>query len=184
MSEEVDGQQAAAGPPTRPGRQRRSGLRARSILLASHDSEGSRAAERAALDAVLEGGRLHHLVVVPEFWRSITGDGWRINASTQREFCDYLEATIEKEILQHLTRLHAEARSRGIAYSASSRHGRVDTCLIECARESDVDLVVIGAPRPRGQPGLRSRVDLDRLVRGLSVPLVVVPHPLSRCRAV
>lgn len=41
---------------------------------------------------------------------------------------------------------------RGIRYSAGSKHGRLETCLIETAGESDFDLVVIGAPRPRGRP--------------------------------
>jgi hypothetical protein len=140
-------EQLAAVPSPRPASQRQSPLRAHSVLLASHDTEGSRAAERAALDAVIEGGRLHHLVIVPQFWQSITGDGWRINASTEHAFCDYVEAQIEREILAHLTRVHETARSRGIHYSASSRHG------------------------------LRSRINLDKLAARLRVPLVVIPHP-------
>ena len=56
----------------------------------------------------------------PEFWQSITGDGWRINASTEHQFCDYLEAQIEREILDHLVRVNAQARARGILYSAGS----------------------------------------------------------------
>lgn len=155
-------------------------LRARNVLLASHDTAGSRAAECAALDALSEGGRLHHLVVVPEFWQSITGDGWRINASTEHAFCDYVEATIEREILAHLVRVNGEARLRGIQYSAGSKHGPLATCLIEAARESDFDLVVIGAPRPKRHPGLRSRMDLDKLTRSLDVPLVIIPHPAGR----
>jgi hypothetical protein len=169
--------QSAAVPRT--GRERQMPLRARSVLLASHDTAGSRAAERAALDTLLEGGRLHHLVIVPEFWQSITGDGWRINASTEHAFCGYLEATIESEILTHLARVNGEARSRGIQYSAASKHGRLETCLIEAAGGQDFDLVVIGAPRPRGHAGLRSRINLDKLARGLSVPLVIIPHPAN-----
>jgi nucleotide-binding universal stress UspA family protein len=173
----VKAEHRAAAPSPRPERERPSPLRARSVLLASHDTEGSRAAERAALDAVVEGGRLHHLVIVPEFWQSITGDGWRINASTEHQFCDYLEAQIEREILEHLVRVNDQARARNIPYSAGSKHGRLEDCLIAASEEADFDLVVIGAPRPKGRPGLRSRIDLDRLVRSLRVPLVVVPHP-------
>ena len=147
------------------------------MLLASHDTAGAQAAERAALDALDAGGTLHHLVIVPEFWQSITGDGWRINASTEHQFCDYLEGQIEREILEHLGRVNAEARARGIRYSASSRHGRLEDCLIAASREGAYDLVVIGAPRPKGQPGFRSRINLDKLTRGLRVPLVVVPRP-------
>jgi nucleotide-binding universal stress UspA family protein len=39
------------------------------------------------------------------------------------------------------------------------------------------DLVVIGSPRPTGVRGLRSRMQLEALVRGLAVPLLIVPHP-------
>jgi nucleotide-binding universal stress UspA family protein len=170
-------EQLAAVPSPRPASQRQSPLRAHSVLLASHDTEGSRAAERAALDAVIEGGRLHHLVIVPQFWQSITGDGWRINASTEHAFCDYVEAQIEREILAHLTRVHETARSRGIHYSASSRHGPLETCLLAAAEAADFNLVVIGSPRPKGRPGLRSRINLDKLAARLRVPLVVIPHP-------
>jgi nucleotide-binding universal stress UspA family protein len=167
----------AAAPLPQPQPTKRSPLRASSVLLASHDTEGSRAAEDAALEAVVEGGRLHHLVIVPEFWQSITGDGWRINASTEHLFCDYVEAQIEREIMDHLVRVNERARARGIRYSAGSKHGRLVDCLIAASQEADFDLVVIGAPRPKGRTGLRSRIDLDLLARGLRVPLVVVPHP-------
>lgn len=173
----LEAEHRAAAPSPRPEREKPSPLLASSVLLASHDTEGSQAAERAALDAVVEGGRLHHLVIVPEFWQSITGDGWRINASTEHQFCDYLEAQIEREILEHLVRVNGQARARNIHYSAGSKHGRLEDCLIAASEEADFDLVVIGAPRPKGRTGLRSRIDLDRLVRGLRVPLVVVPHP-------
>jgi len=175
MSVKAEDRATAASP--RPEREKRSALSAGSVLLASHDTQGSRAAERAALDAVVRGGRLHHLVIVPEFWQSITGDGWRINASTEHLFCDYLEAQIEREILEHLARVNGQARASGILYSAGSKHGRLEDCLIAASEEADFDLVVIGAPRPKGRLGLRSRIDLNKLVRGLRVPVVVVPHP-------
>jgi nucleotide-binding universal stress UspA family protein len=168
---------AAAPSSSQPEHERPVPLRASSVLLASHDTEGSRAAERAAFDAVVRDGRLHHLVIVPEFWQSITGDGWRINASTEHLFCDYLENQIEREILEHLGRVNGEARARGIVYSAGSKHGRLEDCLIATTQEGDYDLVVIGAPRPKGRRGLRSRMDLDRLARGLRIPFVVIPHP-------
>ena len=39
------------------------------------------------------------------------------------------------------------------------------------------DLVVIGAPRPPGVPGLRSRMRVAKLVGALEVALVVIPQP-------
>ena len=169
-------ERAAAATP-RPAPISRLTVKAASVLLASHDTEGSRAAERAAFDAVAEGGRLHHLVIVPEFWKSITGDGWRINASTEHAFCDYMEAQIEREILEHLSRVHRAAEARGIQYSAGSKHGPLEDCLVAASEEAEFDLVIVGAPRPKGQPGLRSRVDLGKVARAIRVPLLVIPHP-------
>lgn len=150
------------------------------LLVASHDSEGARAAERAALATLEPGGRLRHLVIVPEFWHGMAGDGWRCNGSNVRDFADYLEAQIDREIQAHLERVHAEAQARGIVYSAASRCGPLAECLVTECRAGDYEAVVIGAPRPKRMAGLRSRMDLDRLLRALPAPLIVVPHPAMR----
>jgi len=158
-------------------------IAAQHVLLASHDTAGARAAEQAVLDGMANGGArggaLHHLVIVPEFWRSMSGDGWRCNGSNVRDFCDYLEGQIDREIEDHLRRVHAAALAHGLAYEAASRHGPLADCLIEEARRIRPELVVIGSPRPKGVAGLRSRMDVDRLMRALRVPLVVVPHPAA-----
>lgn len=155
-------------------------ITARSVLLASHDTPGARAAEQALLDGMAPGGAIHHLVIVPELWQGMTGDGWRCNGSNVRDFCDYLEGQIDREIEAHLSRVHAAAVTRGLNYEATSRHGPLAECLIEEARRGGFDLVVIGAPRPKGTTGLRSRMDVEKLMRGLAVPLLVVPHSAAR----
>lgn len=147
------------------------------VLLASHGTAGAQAAEATALDAVAGGGSLHHLVIVPELWRHMTGDGWRIDARTEHQFCDYLEGRIEAENHEQMLRVFRAAEARGIPYAASSRCGVLEDCLIEASRAEPFDLVIIGAPRPKGAPGLRSRMRLERLVAMLAVPLLVVPHP-------
>ena len=38
-------------------------------------------------------------------------------------------------------------------------------------------MFVIGSPRPKGTEGLRSRIELEPLVRNLAAPLLIVPHP-------
>lgn len=169
-------------PDEAPGgtRSAQAGLRARRVLLASHGTAGARAAEAAALDLVAAGGSIHHLVIVPELWRGMSGDGWRINAATEREFCDYLEGQIERETLAELKRVADAAARRGIVYSASSECGPLEASLAAAAAKGGYDAVVIGAPRPRGMTGLRSRMRLDRLAPMLTVPLVVVPHPDAR----
>lgn len=158
------------------------GLRARSVLLASHGTDGARAAEAAALDIVAPGGTLHHLLIVPELWQGMSGDGWRINAITEHEFCDYLEAELERETMEHLSRVAGAARRRGISYSAASEFGGLEDCLIAAAAKDRYDLIVIGAPRPKGLLGLRSRMRLDKLARRLALPLLIVPYPQSGSR--
>jgi hypothetical protein len=147
--------------------------------MASHGTTGARAAEAAALDIVADGGRLHHLVIVPELWRGMTGDGWRINAATEHEFCDYLESQIERETLEYLRLVARAAANRGIIYSASSECGPLVDCLAATAAAGDYEAVVIGSPRPRGIAGLRSRLDVDKLMRVLRLPLIVIPYPTA-----
>jgi nucleotide-binding universal stress UspA family protein len=156
-----------------------SGLRARSVLLASHGTEGAQAAEAAALEIVAPGGSIHHLVIVPELWQGMSGDGWRINAVTEHEFCDYLEAQIERETLEHLRRVAGKAARRSITYSAGSEFGVLEDCLAIAAAKDAYDVIVIGAPRPKGLLGLRSRMRLDKLARALPMPLLIIPHPRS-----
>ena len=155
-------------------------LAAHSVLLACHGSDGAMHAARSVIASLAPGARLHQCIVVPEFWQHMSGDGWRINASTEGLFCDYLEGQIERETLEVLERVHAMAAARGIAYSASSCCGDPARTLIMATEAGDYDLVVIGAPRPRGMRGLRSRMDVEALMRGLQVPLFVVPYPRAR----
>ena len=152
------------------------GVRTR-LLLASHDTIGSRAAEQQALEIAEDDGTIHHLVVVPDFWKGMRGDDWLNNVATQDRFARYLESELEQEIGAHVSRLGAAVRQRGIAYKAIIRQGDPTQCILEAARESGCGMVVTGAPRPKGVQGYRCRVDLERLVRGLAVPLLIVPHP-------
>ena len=41
----------------------------------------------------------------------------------------------------------------------------------------EYDLVVMGAPRPKGVSGLRSRMSTDTVKRSLSTPLMIAPYP-------
>src|SRR5690606_14277292 len=108
-------------------------LAARSVLLACHGSDGAIHAAEVAIAGLAAGARVHQLLVVPELWRHMTGDGWRINASTEGLFCDYLEGQIERETLEILERVHALATARSIAYSAASCCGDPARSLIAAA---------------------------------------------------
>lgn len=152
-------------------------MKPRSILLASHGSDGARAAEETALDLLGDGGSLFHLVVVPDLWKGMMGDDWLNNAVTRARFGKYVEDLLAREIGQQVARLENSANQRNIAYENDVRLGKPAECLVQAEGSGAYDLVVVGAPRPKGTPGLRSRMTPEFLVRSLKTPLLVVPHP-------
>jgi nucleotide-binding universal stress UspA family protein len=147
------------------------------ILLASHGTPGARAAEAAALDRCAGRSGLHQLVVVPDLWKGMLGDDWLNNAVTQARFGRYVEAQLGREIVAEVARLQEAAAARGVSCSAEAMQGDPARCLVAASRKADYRLVVIGSPRPKGLEGLRSRMSLETLVRGLRVPLLVIPYP-------
>lgn len=104
------------------------------------------------------------------------GDDWLNNVRTRISFGNYLEGQLSQEIAQHLQRLSDACDAEGLKYRPEVRQGDPANSLGEYAGEIACDLVVIGAPRPKGSEGLRSRLALDPLLRMLSVPLLVAPH--------
>ena len=143
------------------------------ILLASHGSPGTRAAERAAIAMAAPGATLFHLVVVPEFWSGMQGDDWLNNASTRDVFGRYVEGLLEKDAAEQVATIEAHCQQQGLDYTPLLRVGDPADCLLAAVRDEAVDLVVIVPPRPKKTSGLRSRMDLEKLVRGLPVPLLV-----------
>lgn len=147
------------------------------VLLASHGTEGAQAAERTALGLCGHGGTLHQLVVVPSFWKGMTGDDWLNNGVTRDRYRRYLENQLDAEIKVHIDRVRNAAESKAIAYEIEVVVGKPEACLIEASRKAEYDLIVIGSPRPKGRAGLRSRMAPDPIVRNLMAPLLVVPFP-------
>lgn len=149
----------------------------KNILLASHGSDGAREAERAAF-ALCEGNaRIHHLYVVPEFWKGMTGDDWLNNGVSRDRFTGYLEKELGEEIDANRERLEQEAASRNINYTFEFVVGKPDECLIDLHKRMHFDVIVLGSPRPRGKPGLRSRMVTKPLSRALQEQLMIVPYP-------
>lgn len=153
-------------------------LKAKSILLASHGTDGAKAAEATAFDLCAPEGHVHHLVIVPDFWKGMLGDDWLNNAAVHVRFGRHVERQIEREIVAHAETVAAEAKRRGIGYDCEMRFGKPAECLADVVDKGGFDLAVIGSPRPKKIKGLRSRMDLETLARRLGIPLVVVPHPL------
>ena len=152
-------------------------LKANRVLIASHGTPGARAAERAVLELAAPAATIFHLVVVPDFWKSMMGDDWLNNASTRAAYGRHIESQLAQEIEQHRLSLEREIRASGRHYEMKVVIGKPDEALLDYAAAIRPDLVVIGAPRPRGAPGLRSRMRVEKLVGALDVALVVIPQP-------
>jgi nucleotide-binding universal stress UspA family protein len=151
------------------------------VLLAHHGTAGAGRAARLALERAVErGAGLVHLLVVPDFWGGMQGDDWLNNASTRDAFARYLEGMLEREAREQLAAIEADCVARGLAYTPILRYGDPTDCLIEAAGRTRPDWVVIGAPRPKGVAGYRSRIDVAKLLRVLCAPLLVAaPHPAA-----
>lgn len=147
------------------------------VLLASHGSDGAKAAEQMAVRLCREGARIHHLVVVPTLWQGMTGDDWLNNGSTRDRFRRYLESELEQEVNEHCARVSELAEQNGITYTNEVIVGEPDKCLVEASHKQEFDLIVMGSPRPKGIKGLRSRMSTGSVARALKAPLLIVPYP-------
>ena len=152
-------------------------MKTKRILLASHGSPGARAAERLALSVAGRGSRLHHLIVVPEFWKGMMGDDWLNNVSTREIFKDYMESTLEAEVRREIRRLERDTRRRGIRYDFEMAFGKPAECLLARLKRGGFDLVVLGGLRPKRRTGLRSRMLNDEVLRAIKVPVLIAPYP-------
>ena len=147
------------------------------ILCASHGTSGARAAETAALDICSPGDALHHLLVVPDFWKGMMGDDWLNNAVSRDRYGKYVEGQLDAEAAEVVERLGRASTEQGIGFSHEIHLGKPTDCLIETSHRDNYDLVVIGSTRPKGVDGFRSRMNLESLVRKLGTPMLIVPHP-------
>ncbi len=148
------------------------------IILASHGTPGAKAAEDAALELCSENSAsLHHLLVVPDFWKGMMGDDWLNNAVTRIRFGDYVENQLAGDAAREFSRLAKAAELLDVSYSHDIKLGKPADLLAEACGAGGFDLAVIGSPRPKGAPGYRSRMKLDALVRSLNVRLMIIPHP-------
>lgn len=147
------------------------------ILLASHGTEGAIAAEDMALRICAAAGHIDHLVVVPEFWRNMTGDDWLNNGATRDRFRDYLDDALRQDIDQQCQRVNQKASDRELTCQHIVLLGEPEESLLHQARTHAYDLIVIGSPRRGGKSGLRSTMLTKKLVHVLETALLIVPHP-------
>ncbi len=147
------------------------------IIVASHGTAGAQTAEKAAVRLARDNSAsLHHLLVVPDFWKGMMGDDWLNNAVTQIRFGNYVENQLAREAAQEIDRLAGLAKKDGVVYSHDIQLGKPADCLLQACDTDRFDLAVIGSPRPKGAPGYRSRMVLETLIRALVPRLMIVPH--------
>jgi len=148
------------------------------LLLCHHGTSGALAAETLAYEFAVPGTTtIVHCFVVPEFWAGMQGDDWLNNASTRDAFGDYVENMLENDAKRELAAVASRCKERGLAYESVMRFGNPAETVLAAAGEIGADLVVIGSPRKKGEEGLNSRMELEKLVRGLKCPLLIAPHP-------
>jgi len=149
------------------------------VLLASHGTDGAKAAEKMALKLCHKGTKLHHLIVVPSLWQGMTGDDWLNNGSTRDTFRRYLEGELGREVDEHCERVNLAANKKQIEYTKSIVLGEPDVSLLSAIKQGNYDLVIMGSPRPKGKEGLRSRMSVEPLAKMLPIPLLIVPYPVE-----
>ena len=149
----------------------------KNILLASHGTIGAQAAEQVAFSLCSQETHVTHLYVVPEFWKDILGDDWLNNQSTQERFGHYLESELGLEADQNITRIHKCLHELGASSDHQIKLGEPKQCLVSTYRQFDFDMVIMGSPRPKTMPGLKSRMTTRHLPKQLSASVLQVPHP-------
>jgi len=152
-------------------------MKYKKILLASHGTPGSRAAEKLAFSVAHKGTRLQHLIVVPEFWKGMMGDDWLNNVMTREIFKDYMETTLQDEVRREVLRISKASKRKGIHYDFEMVFGKPADALLARLRRGGIDLVVLGGLRPKRRTGFRSRMLTDEILRAIKVPLLVAPYP-------
>ena len=144
------------------------------LLLCHHGTAGAARAEALAYElAGAAASLVVHCLVVPDLWDGMQGDDWLNNASTRDDFARYVEGVLERDARRELAGVAARCAEHGLAYRSLLKIGDPAACAVAAARQVAADIVVIGPPRPKGELGLRSRMELETLVRGLPCPLLI-----------
>ena len=150
------------------------------ILLASHGTEGAQAAETLAIQVCASAGRIDHLIVVPEFWRNMTGDDWLNSGTARNQFRDYLQTALGQEVDQHRQRVAQKTAAQGLSSHSVVLFGKPERALLHQTEKNDYDLIVVGSPRTGGKKSafsLRSSMLDKKILRALPAALLIAPYP-------
>lgn len=147
------------------------------VLLPSHNTQGAQAAEDYVFNQC-RPERILHLTVVPDFWRGMVGHDWLNNKASTVAFSKYLDNQLQEDIHNHTQRLEKTASEKGIIYEQQLMMGSPIDCLLQTLdKNTQIDAVVLGSPRPKGHSGLRSKMLHRQVISKMRVPLIIIPHP-------
>ena len=147
------------------------------ILLASHGSRGSVAAELSAVLACHPQDQLDHLYVIPSWWGDMTGDDWLNNGVSRNRFRNYLSEQLWRESQQVTQRVRHMCMRSNIVYRPLVQIGRSDQRLEVTARQTKYDRIFLGSRRPRHQHGLCDRMLTARIEKQFAEQLQIVSYP-------
>ena len=147
------------------------------LLLASHGSTGSIAAELVAIHSCKAGDEIDHLYVIPSWWGDMTGDDWLNNGVSRNRFRDYLADTLWQESQAVITRVQRSCQNKSIKYRSLLLVGKSDQSLAKTAESGDYQKIVLGDKRPAHSQGLSDRMLTPEVRKRLDSKLCIVTHP-------
>ncbi|WP_336023824.1 universal stress protein [Halobellus salinisoli] len=146
-----------------------------SILLATGGGKASERATDHALDlAAHHDATLHVLYVVDsDVYDAYSGD----------EYVDGHEGPehgLEEVGEEAVSAVVRRADARGVDVEGHLTHGQPPEEIVECARETDVDIVILGTRRRPDEYRSLLGSTTDRVLRLAEMPVTVVKTPVDR----
>lgn len=144
------------------------------ILLATHGTPGAQKAEALAAQwARTTGAQLLVLSVANEAWKDMTCDDWLNTSTTRNTFGSYVEGQISAEV----ERLHGRIREdmNDLDPEFLCIVGKPAEAIAEAARQTEADVLIIGARQKKQAPGFKDRVMAKELHPLLPCPVVIAP---------
>ena len=135
------------------------------------------AAEQSAIDQCRAGDRIDHLLVIPSWWKDMTGDDWLNNGVSRNRFRDYLSDQLWQESQQVIERVQQGCIRNGIKYRSLVHLGRSDRMLEETLNQNEYDQIFMGSRRPKHQLGLRDTMLTTKIIKQFIKQLYIVAHP-------
>ncbi len=145
------------------------------ILVATHGTEGARAAEAYALELARDSGaEVHALYVIHKGWGSLVGIEWLHSSEKRMEFYRYAESELfrrAEEVLGAARRAAAD-----IYVTPHTRVGEPTEIIAETAEELGVDLIVLGPSGGARSEEYQARVRLKKLLGRAPCPVLIAPR--------